>query len=211
VGGVEQIDDLKNVVVDVGRALDLSVDEDADPVKPGASLTYRLSFGNRSSTTVTGSSLRFPLPAGVTFQSASDGGESLAGVVTWVLGDLVSGESGERRVTVSLSGAPSGDLLRVEAAEITGTLGGQPEDSRALAVTRVQSAPPLGLALELNPDPIGRGETMLVALTVSNRGATPLSNVQLQMRMPPADQVGVTEAHISAGGAARVPAIRTIS
>lgn len=67
VGGVLGDTETKDVVVDAGRALELGVDENADPVQPSGALTYRLSFGNRGLVTVTGSSLRFPLPAGVTF------------------------------------------------------------------------------------------------------------------------------------------------
>src|SRR5262249_26606307 len=61
----------RSVVVDSERLLDLAVAGDADPVAPGQKLTYLLSFGNRTSTTLAPDAmLTLVLPVGTDFVSA---------------------------------------------------------------------------------------------------------------------------------------------
>jgi len=51
--------------VESSRLLDLALAEDADPVAPGEQLTYQLSFGNRTGSTLASAVvLRLPVPAG---------------------------------------------------------------------------------------------------------------------------------------------------
>src|SRR4029077_19392273 len=56
-------------------------------VRAGGTLTYTLTFGNPGSAAVAGT-LSLPIPAGLSFVSASDGGTSSGGTVTWSLGTL---------------------------------------------------------------------------------------------------------------------------
>ncbi len=75
------------VRVRTGRVFDLAVREDADPVLPGATLTYVLTFGNSTTATVAQNAvLRMPLPVGTELVSASDGGTVADGVAQWISG-----------------------------------------------------------------------------------------------------------------------------
>ena len=49
----------------------MSIDEDNDPVDTGDLLTYTVRYGNDSAGSTTGTTLRFPIPDGTTFVSAT--------------------------------------------------------------------------------------------------------------------------------------------
>lgn len=63
---------------------------------------YTFTYGNQSTGTVNSPSLTYTLPAGVTFVSASNGGTLSGSTVTWALGNLATGATGTRTVTVNL-------------------------------------------------------------------------------------------------------------
>lgn len=171
--------------VSTGNALSLSVDEDKDPVAPGATLTYTLTYANRDATSnVTGTALSFPIPAGATFVSATGGGTLAAGTVQWALGTLPASQSDQQQVVVNINaGTGLGTPLAVNAAAINGT-SLVPESAQATSVTRVAASPPLGLAIEMNPDPVRPGEQLTVQLTVTNRGGSALTGVMVEARLP---------------------------
>jgi len=190
----------RTVVVDSERLLDLTVAEDADPVAAGELLTYRLSFGNRTATTLAqGVMLSLPLPLGVDFVSASDGGvlNAAADAVEWTLGILNPGQTGSREVTVRVGPAVhTGTLLRT-TAEITDG-GGQ--STRATTEARVQPSQPLRLTVELNPDPAQPGELINGLLTVTNTGAVQLLAVEVQVFLP--DEIAAFLANQTSGASA---------
>jgi uncharacterized repeat protein (TIGR01451 family) len=189
-------------IVGSGRALELSVDESRDAVAPGAPLTYTLNYGNRGSNTALNGLLRLPLPAGASFLSASGQGVFVAaeGVVEWAIGEVLSGRGGERSVTVSADAVRAGDLLQVDAAEFSGDLAGAARKTRALAVTRVEDPPPSIVSIARRADPVARAGRFTLSLTTTNLTAIPLSNVQLQMRMPENEEISVLTNDISDGG-----------
>ncbi len=53
-----------------------------------------------------------------------------------------------------------------------------------VAAIRYIALPPLAVAVEINPDPVRPGETMRVALTVSNRGVGPMTGVTVDVPFP---------------------------
>jgi uncharacterized repeat protein (TIGR01451 family) len=125
------------VVIDNNPLL-LTLAEDHDPVAPGGTLTYTLSYQNLTGGSITGTVLSLPLPPGVNFVSASNSGALIDGVVQWSLGTLTS-DSQTVTVTVD-NGLPpdAGTLLVVNAAQLSGTSATTgTELARATAVTRV--------------------------------------------------------------------------
>ncbi len=172
-------------VVSTTNALSLAVDEDKDRVVTGDRLTYTLTYGNRAaSSSVTGTTLSFPVPVGTTFVSATGGGTFAAGSVSWTLGSLPATQAGHQQVVVSVNnGLAAGSVLEVTAAMIAG-LGVVPESATATAVTRVAASAPLVLGVEFNPDPVRPNEQGVVQLTVTNRGGVALTGVVLQARVP---------------------------
>ena len=108
----------RSIAVDASSPLDVSLHEALDPVASGADLAYTIAFGNRSTTDAAPNALlRFPLPAGTTFVSASDGGVLSGGAVQWSLGTLQPGQSGKRSVVLATgAGLVAGTLLQAEVA-----------------------------------------------------------------------------------------------
>ncbi len=183
ISGVVNVTSSDLVAVSADNALTLAVDEDRDAVLPGETLTYDLTYGNRSGNSVTDTSLSFPIPAGTTLVS-STGGTPGAGVVTWSLGTLVAGQSGHQQVVVTAGvGLAAGSFVSVDAATLIGT-GLVPESARGTARTRVATTAPLGLGVEINPDPVRPNEQLRSVITVTNRSGAALFNAVLRVRVP---------------------------
>ncbi|WP_434063949.1 thrombospondin type 3 repeat-containing protein [Roseateles violae] len=189
------------VANDADGLLALALDGDKDSVMPGEPLRYTLSYGNRGTSSSTGTSLRLPLPPGTSFVSASDGGTHVAGVVTWNLGTLPAGQSGRRQVAVNVgAGLASGTLLRVNAAALSGSsaVTGS-EQSRAGLVTRVEANPVLDLSYASNPDPARPGEALRTTLTVANRSDQTVFGTALRARMPTEGVNVINQVYLSGG------------
>ena len=184
--GVSMAQASHTVAIDNDDPLALSVDVDRDAVSPGTTLTYTLTYANRGATSVTGSTLSLPLPPGVTFVSASGTGTLAGNTVQWPLNTLVASQSGRVQVVVDVgAGTPTGALLVVDGAQLTGTtVASGPAVARAALVTRVQAPSLLGLALEAGPSPVRPGETVLAKFTVSNLGASAVFGTTLTVRFP---------------------------
>ena len=180
------------------RTLELAVTEaEYDPVVPGAELTYVLSYGhNALSAVAVDTVLELPVPAGVTFVSASDGGMLVGDTVQWLLGTLNPGAGGERRVTFSVNPALTlGTALKAEAT-LVDSRGAKTRDD---AVTRVQAIVPLTVTIDANPNPAEPGERLNMSLTVTNTSGFDRSGVELQMRYPLGLQ-NLAQAVITDGG-----------
>ncbi len=162
--------------------LELAAVIDRNPVPPGATTTATLTYGIPSTNPpAAGAVLRFPIPAGMTVVSASDGGSVASGAVTWSLGVLNPGAVGERRVVLQLgAGAAAGGLL---ASRPTLTVSSGNRVAYPL-VSRVQPTPPLGVALTARPDPVRAGELMHLELVVTNPSASDRNGVVLRLEVP---------------------------
>ena len=174
-----------SVVVQSASVLDIAVDENSNPVAPNQSLTYTITYANRSAVNTTNTQLKFPLPAGVSFVSASGGGSLNSGVVEWDLQTFPAKKGGRQTVTVDVNpGMVPGTLLKMDAATISGQANFIDHSASASAVTSVENSIPLTLAVELNPDPVQPSETIQGILTVANNSAAPLFGITLQLRYP---------------------------
>jgi uncharacterized repeat protein (TIGR01451 family) len=200
--GVPMVLARRTVSNDADGLLALALDADKDSVMPGETLRYTLTFGNRGSSSATGSVLRLPLPSGTSFVSANGGGSFAGGVVSWNLGTLPAGQSGRRQVLVNVAaGLGSGTLLPVNAATLSGESAVTgPEQSRASLVTRVQANPVLDLSYASNADPTRPGEALRTRLTVSNRSDATVFGTVLRARMPTEGVNVINQAYLSGGG-----------
>ena len=145
------------VAIDTNNPLSLSVDDDKNPVAPNNVVTYTLAYGNRALTSsITGTTLKFPIPVGTTFVSATGGGTLSSGKVQWTLGSLAATQSDRQQVVVLLNnGLAAGTVLAVNAATISGLNSSLvTESASATAVSRVATNPPFVIGVELNPDPV---------------------------------------------------------
>jgi len=178
--------DTKTLIADTSEPLRLAVDEDRDPIAAGGRMTYTLIYGNTDGANSTGTALTFPLPAGSTFVSATDGGALITGNVRWDLGTLLAGASGQVQVVVDMGGGlAAGTLVEVDAAELTGTISGLSESQQATSVAYIDNtANDLQLAVQVHSNPAAAGQRLDVELTVSNTSAFPVTGAQLRLQFP---------------------------
>ena len=119
--GVVRASAVETATVQSAPNFDLAVDESADPVAPGANLTYTLSFSQRQRRQ---RRQRFAhvcdLRPGRRFVSATSGGRFSAGVVTWNLGTLAPVQGGTRQVTVNVNPAVGRGLAASARCSATG-------------------------------------------------------------------------------------------
>jgi uncharacterized repeat protein (TIGR01451 family) len=170
------------LTVDSGRLLNVSAYSQNDPVSPNATLTYELAYGNRGGADVTESILRFPIPTGTTFVSATDSGTLGVNEVVWNLGLLSAGDVGRRRVTVQLgAGNVVGTMLEVQAVKLVGDANGLPQNAQTALATRIESAPALDFAIVTSNDPARPDEFLHTYLTVTNRSNAVQTGVGIQL------------------------------
>lgn len=62
---------------------------------PGTNITYTITYGNTGGASAANVIIKDPVPAGTTFVSATNGGTNVAGVVTWNIGTLPPGTTGQ--------------------------------------------------------------------------------------------------------------------
>jgi uncharacterized repeat protein (TIGR01451 family) len=200
--GVAQTLTTHTVAVDNDNALSLGVDEDKDAVAPGETLTYSLTYGNRTASNVTSAILVFPLPPGTTLVGSS-GGVVIGGgsIVQWNLGTLAAGAGGRKTVTLAVNASPPADLrLAIDGAELTGTSATTgAERAWATAVTRIIAANPIKLAVSVAPNPIQANQTLTGTLRVTNAAVISLTGVILQTRVP-TDGVNFFNQSVLSGG-----------
>lgn len=178
------------------RSLEVEMDLSPQPARANGDLLYTLTFGNRGTGLLPNTVLEMALPAGTSFQNASNLGVVSAGMVRWTLGDLTPGASGTRELLVRVDpGVTPGEPIRAEATLVSGTA-----SARAQEITQVESASPLTIELAAGPDPVQPSETLLLSLTLTNRGLVDLFDVATAVRMPP------ELAAVNAGFASNAPA-----
>src|SRR5262249_38294903 len=75
----------------------------------GSNITYTITYGNTGGADATGVIIHDPVPAGTTFVSATGGGTEAGGIVTWNIGTVPAGTTGQTvqfPVTVNNTSAP---------------------------------------------------------------------------------------------------------
>jgi len=165
--------------------------------RAGGTVSYTLTFGNPGSAAVA-ANLSFPLPVGTTFVSASDGGTSSAGTVTWSLGTVAAGTAGRRTVVVQVATtAVAGSQLAADAALRNPTT--QVVLAHAGLTTGVGNATEtvLNVRAVATPDPAAPGQRVRYAVTVSNTAAA-LHSVLLTATVPANTTVAANELSLGA-------------
>jgi uncharacterized repeat protein (TIGR01451 family) len=93
------------------------------PVTSGTNLTYTITYGNTGNTDATGVVVKDSLPTGTSFVSATSGGQFSSGVVTWNVGTVNAGVTGQTvSFTVNVnatSGTVNNVNYTIEAANIS--------------------------------------------------------------------------------------------
>lgn len=191
----------RSYLIDSGRALELEVQADGEPVAPDEVLTYQLTYGNSGLAGTTNTELRFPLPPGTTFVSADGDGALIGNDVVWDLQILNPGVSGRRSVSVTVDGSDYavGDIVVVDAAQITGVSNFTTQETRQVVTTRVEPAANLLFEFTTGESAVRPGDTSPLQLTVTNPTVTVQSDVQVELWLPN-DLVDINDLALSDSG-----------
>ena len=181
----------RSVTVDATPPLLLGIGARRQLVGPDEDLRFDVSFGNTSTSSVSGVELRSSLPAGTSFVSASDGGvlddggtpaDASDDAVVWDLsaGPIIPGASSKRTFTVSVpAGVADGTVLVAEAQLNSGG----PSLTRASDAVVVRDGVDLTLDVTVIGDATQPSEFIYYQYTVANRGLVPVSDVTLRALM----------------------------
>jgi uncharacterized repeat protein (TIGR01451 family) len=133
-------------------------------------------ISNTGDVAASGTQVVLPIPAGLTFVSATEGGQASGGNVVWNLASLASDA---RTVCATFSGATGGNYTFNASAK--GTCAAQVNTSCS---TRLLGVGALLLEKADNPDPIQVGETTTYNVRVTNQGTADDTNVKMVVEFP---------------------------
>ena len=203
ISGISSASNSAGVTVDSDEVLSVNLDTDKNPVQSGDTLTLTLTYSNTSINATSDTTLALPIPAGLTFVSATGSGtfNGATNTVEWTLGVFPGGGSGREQVVVTVDSLSAGDLIRIDEAEIAGTnIFASGESASATRVIAVVAASPLEISIEMNPDPAVENGRLRMELIVSNRGSATLNNVILTAWVPPGIKTGTSLDEFLLGG-----------
>ena len=148
-------------------------------------LTYTVLITNLGPNLATGISVSDVLPAGLGFISAISSQGSCtnnSGAVTCALGNLANGAS----ASITIVGQPSILGLVTNGVTIAGDqFDNVQANNTAGAINNVVPAADLVLRMNGSPQPVGLGQLLTYALTVSNAGPSAATSVILSDLLPP--------------------------
>ena len=176
--------------------LSLTKTDSADPVGVGANLTYTLTAANAGPSDAVSVSVSDPLPAGVTYVSATPSQgtcSQAAGTVTCSLGTIASGANASIAVVVTAN--VDGTLTNTASVSSTTT---DPNGSNngATQGTTVDPLVDLSLTKTDSVDPVTAGTNLTYTLTATNAGPSVAHNVSITDAVP----AGTSFVSASGGG-----------
>ena len=160
--------------------------ESPAPAVAGQPLTYTLTVTNNGPSNATGVTVTDPLPAALSFVSAtpSQGSvERVNGVLTIHLGNLADGASATTTVVATVAAATSGTVTN------TATVTGNETDpnlanNTSTVVTPLSAQTDLQIAKSGSPDPVKAGQQLTYTLTSRNNGPSNATGVTVVDTLP---------------------------
>ena len=161
---------------------DLSLTKSAPAaVDQGEQFDYTLTVQNAGPDIATAAVIADDLPAGVAFVSADAGCTELSGTVTCQLGDVASGATVSR--TISVRAVDAGDVANT--ATVSSSAGDPtPANDSATADTTVAAVADLRLEKTADKSALPDGDQLTYTLTVTNDGPSDATNVSVTDPLP---------------------------
>jgi uncharacterized repeat protein (TIGR01451 family) len=144
--------------------------------------TYQIILANTGTLPVQNIVVTNPVPAGLTFQSASDGGRLSGTQVQWNLGTLAPGM--EQKLDVVFVAQSIGRICNQAT-----TAGERGLSRQAEFCTDFIGMPALSLLVEDTEDPVEVGGTTSYLINVRNQGTSPVTSVRIVAIAPAQEQV----------------------
>ncbi len=173
-----------DVTVASAPVLTLAKAASADPVQPGQTLTYTLTYGNGGDDAAANVVLIDAIPANTSFVSVTGGGVYDAGsnTVTWNLGAVAAGASGSVSLTVTVE-TPLADGTVIANTAVLAADNGSPVEAGVGVV--VDSDPSLVLTKVASQNPVTAGATFDFSLAYANVGDDVAASAVLSDPLPP--------------------------
>ncbi len=146
--------------------------------------SYRITVQNAGSTALANVVITNPVPATMTYVSASAGGQfapptpsGSGGMVQWLIGNLEPGAS--RTVDIVLRSSTAAQVCNRASAAAEGGIGAQAE-----ACTTFEGVAGLLLDIKDDPDPVEVDQTTTYTIKVRNQGTQAATNVRIEALVP---------------------------
>ena len=151
-------------------------------VVSGQNLTYALTYGNTGSGDAAGVVINDTVPAGATFVSATGGGAVAAGVVSWNIGSVNAGVTGQAvSFTVAVtaaSGSVNNSTYSILASGVS------PVAGSPVATTVTSASTPVLTIFKAAPSSVLTGQNLIYTITYGNTGNASASGVVIQDTVP---------------------------
>lgn len=138
---------------------------------------YTIRVGNIGDARVRNTVVTADIPAGMSFESASRGGQESGGSVKWNLGEL--GVNDVTRLTMRLRGMDDDGVARM-VASANGDCSGSVSDT---VRTRFEGIPAILVEVIDESDPIRVGDTTTYQIKVTNQGSAPENGIVVRCRL----------------------------
>jgi len=164
---------------------DLEVTKSASPrpAIPGTNVTYTLSVTNNGPSTAVNARVTDPLPAGLTFVSASTGCAAASGTVTCNAGDLAPGATRTFTITAAIAADATGTLVNT-ATGTSDTPDPDPRNNVPREETPLDPTADLEIVKRALSDRLVPGRQLSYELTVTNFGPSTARDVRASDSLP---------------------------
>ncbi len=182
------------------RTADLQVIKTAPAAAtPGTTFSWSLQVTNNGPNDSVGAIVSDPLPAGVTFVSASPGCVQSGGTVTCTLGTVVNGASATRTITVRVDSPYGGAPTLVNQATVTTTNEVDPvaPNNTSSASTTIGAGVTDLSIVKTGPPTVQPNGALTYTLTIANAGPSAADGASFTDTLPP----GVTVVSATCGNA----------
>jgi uncharacterized repeat protein (TIGR01451 family) len=154
-------------------ALVLSKVDSGIPVGPSSQLQYTITLKNIGNAGATGVTLTDPIPDNTSFVSASDGGTSANGTVTWSGMSIPSGGSASVTLTVSIADALKKKVTSITNDGLKATSAEGPFTTGSPVITTLAAPFAVGVSPATQTGAAHAGSSVHYTVQVQNLGFTP--------------------------------------
>jgi uncharacterized repeat protein (TIGR01451 family) len=153
-------------------ALVLSKVDSGVPVGPSSQIRYTITLRNIGNAGATGVTVTDPIPDNTSFVSASDGGSSSKGTVTWSGLSIASGQSTTLTLTVSIADALKKKVTAITNDGMKATSSEGPFTTGSPVVTKLASPYAVGVSPSSQTGAAHAGASVDYTVEVKNNGFT---------------------------------------